>query len=59
LTKKIEDPSEKSAEDYLATLRGLKKNLILHDEFKLNNRYDKYFYSEKKDNENENKNEDK
>jgi hypothetical protein len=56
LTKKIEDPSEKSAEDYLATLRGIKKNLILHDEFKLNNQYDKYFYSEKKDDENGDKN---
>ena len=56
LTKKIEDPSEKSAEDYLATLRGIKKNLILHDEFKLNNQYDKYFYSEKKDDDNDDKN---
>ena len=59
LTKKIKDPSKKSAGDYLATLRGLKKNLILHDEFKLNNRYDRFFYSEKKDDDNENKNEQK
>ena len=59
LTKKIKDPSKKSAGDYLATLRGLKKNLILHDEFKLNNRYDEHFHSEKKDDENENENEQK
>jgi hypothetical protein len=59
LTKKIKDPSKKSAEDYLATLRGVKKNLILHDEFKLNNKYDKHFHSEKKDDNNENKNEQK
>ena len=59
LTKKIKDPSKKSAGDYLATLRGLKKNLILHDEFTLNNRYDKHFHSGKKDDENENENEQK
>ena len=59
LTKKIKDPSKTSAEDYLATLRGLKKNLILHDEFKLNNTYDKHFHSEKKDDNNENKKEQK
>lgn len=59
LTKKIKDPSKKSAEDYRATLRGLKKNLILHDEFKLNNKYDKDFHSENKDNDNENENEQK
>jgi len=49
LTKKIKDPSGKSSADYLATLRGIRKNLILHDEFKLNNRYDKVFYSKKKE----------
>ena len=57
LTKKIKDPSKKNAEDYLATLRGIKKNLILHDEFKLNNKYDKHFHPEKKDDENDGKNE--
>ncbi len=57
LTKKIKDPSKKSAGDYLATLRGLKKNLILHDEFNLDNKYDEHFHSEKKDNDNEKKNE--
>jgi len=57
LTKKIKDPSKSSAGDWLATLRGIRKNLILHDEFKLNNRYDKYFYIDKK--ESEGKNEDK
>ena len=53
LTKKIQDPSEKNAKDYLATLRGIKKNLILHDEFKLDNKYDKFFYSKEKENKNE------
>jgi len=47
LKKKIKDPSKNSADDYFATLRGIRKNLILHDEFKLNNRYDKYFYVDK------------
>jgi hypothetical protein len=56
LREKIKDPSQNGAEDYAATLRGIKKNLILTDEFKLNNRYDKYFYSGK--NKGENKNED-
>jgi hypothetical protein len=61
MKEKIKDPSESSAEDYLATLRGIKKNLILTDEFKLNNKYDKYFYPDKneernvKGKENENK----
>jgi len=49
MAKKIEDPSEKNAEDYRATLRGLRKNLILHDEFKLNNKYDKLWQSLRKD----------
>ena len=53
LTRKIKNPSEKGARDYLATLRGIRKNLILHDEFKLNNRYDKFFYTKKKENRNE------
>lgn len=56
LKKKIKDTSKNSAGDYFATLRGIKKNLILHDEFKLNNKYDKYFYIDKK--ESEGKNED-
>jgi len=30
---KIEPPAEKSHEDFIATLRGIKKNLILLDEF--------------------------
>jgi len=58
LKKKIEDPSKKCAEDYLATLRGIKKNLILHDKFKLKDRYDKYFYSDEKKNKKENINKD-
>jgi len=57
LKKKIKDPSKNSGGDWLATLRGIRKNLILHDEFKLKNKYDKYFYSDKK--EVEDKNEDK
>jgi hypothetical protein len=52
MTEKIKDPSENSSEDYLAALRGIKKNLILADEFKLNNKYDKYFYSDKNEDEN-------
>lgn len=57
LTKKIKDPSRNSANDYFATLRGIKKNLILHDEFKLENRYDKYFYTDKKKSEGKNEDE--
>jgi len=56
LAKKIKDPSKNSAGDWLASLRGTKKNLILHDEFMLKNKYDKYFYDDKKKKENENKN---
>ena len=55
LKKKIKDPSKNSNKDYLFTLRGIKKNLILHDKFKLKNRYDKYFYKEQKKNKNINK----
>ncbi|MBN1869293.1 MAG: hypothetical protein JW847_01780 [Candidatus Omnitrophica bacterium] len=33
----IQDPSENSQKDFLATLRGVKKNLILLDEFVLGN----------------------
>jgi hypothetical protein len=47
ITKKINDPSENSHEDYIATVRGIKKNLILHDEFKLKNKYDRYFQADK------------
>ncbi|MBN1392239.1 MAG: hypothetical protein JW947_05485 [Sedimentisphaerales bacterium] len=43
MKEQIKDPTENSREDYLAALRGIKKNLILTDEFKLNNKYDKYF----------------
>ncbi len=49
MTKKIKDPCQNNAKDYIATLRGIKKNLILHDEFKLNNKYDKIFYENKKE----------
>jgi hypothetical protein len=54
LKKKIKDPSKNSAGDWLATLRGIRKNLILHDEFKLKNKYDKYFYTNEKKNKKEN-----
>jgi len=57
LKKKVKDPSKKSAGDWLATLRGIRKNLILHDEFKLKNKYDKYFYEDKNKDEKENKGE--
>jgi hypothetical protein len=36
----IKDPTETSNSDFKATLRGLFKNLILMDTFKLNNKYD-------------------
>jgi len=36
----IKDPTENSNSDFKATLRGLLKNLILMDTFKLNNKYD-------------------
>jgi hypothetical protein len=51
MKEEIKDPSENSREDYLATLRGIKKNLILADEFKLNNKHDKYFHADKNKNE--------
>ncbi len=35
----IKNPTERSEEDFLLTMRGIKKNLILLDEFKLDNRY--------------------
>jgi len=57
LKKKIKDPSKKCAGDWLGTLRGIRKNLILHDEFKLKNKYDKYFYKDKSKDENETKGE--
>ena len=36
---RITDPSEKSTDDFRATLRGVMKNLILLDEFQLGNRH--------------------
>lgn len=39
--------------------RGIRKNLILHDEFRLKNKYDKYFYEDKNKDEKENKSENK
>jgi hypothetical protein len=38
--EQIKDPTEKSSSDFKATQRGLFKNLILMDTFKLNNKYD-------------------
>ncbi len=35
IKKMIKDPSENSVDDWLATLRGIRKNLILHDVFNL------------------------
>jgi hypothetical protein len=37
----IKDPTDKQREDFAATIRGLKKNLILLDEFMLNNAHEK------------------
>ncbi len=47
LKKIIKDPSKNSAEDWLATLRGIRKNLILHDEFNLKNKYKKEYKRKK------------
>jgi len=38
----IQNPSKNSLDDFKATLRGIKKNLILLDEFYLNNKYDSF-----------------
>jgi hypothetical protein len=38
--EEIKDPTESSNSDFKATMRGLFKNLILIDIFKLNNKYD-------------------
>lgn len=40
---KIKDPSDKSNKDFIATLRGIKMNLILSDKFLLNNINEKYY----------------
>jgi hypothetical protein len=47
---KIKDPTEKSNSDFKATLRGLFKNLILMDEFKMNNKFDSVYLEIKKQN---------
>jgi len=36
----IKDPSEKNHDDFKATIRGTKKNLILLDTFILNKKYE-------------------
>ena len=46
--ERIADPTENSHEDFLNTLRGLRKNLILIDEFKLDNMYDKEWEKSRK-----------
>ena len=56
IQKKIKNPAADSLDDFNATLRGIKKNLILLDEFKLNNKYDKYFYKNKNESEAKNGN---
>ena len=43
----ISDPSENSHEDFVATLRGTKKNLILLDIFILDNKYDAVYNNSK------------
>lgn len=47
----IKDPSEQSRDDFKATLRGIKKNLILLDKFILDNKYDNYFNKPERENE--------
>ncbi len=44
----IKDPTEKNTEDFKATIRGLKKNLILLDEFMLDKRSDLKYDKESK-----------
>ena len=44
---KIKDPTKKSQQDFAATLRGLRKNLILLDYFKLNHRYEEVWEKRK------------
>lgn len=39
----IKDPTDKQREDFSATMRGIKKNLILLDEFMLNNAHEKSY----------------
>jgi len=51
LNKQIKDPSEQSRDDFRATLRGIKKNLILLDKFILDNKYDNYFDKPERKNE--------
>ncbi|MBD3348903.1 MAG: hypothetical protein GF400_06865 [Candidatus Eisenbacteria bacterium] len=45
----IDDPSDESREDFEATLRGLRKNLILLDEFMLGNSYYREIRNERRD----------
>jgi hypothetical protein len=39
----IKDPSKSSSDDFAATIRGIKKNLILFDSFIMNNKADTYY----------------
>ena len=39
----ITDPTEKNYQDYKATIRGIFKNLIMYDEFMLENLYDEVY----------------
>jgi len=48
----ISDPSLNNHQDFLNTVRGIKKNLILLDVFKLGGRYDEY-YEKRKEEKNE------
>ncbi len=49
---KISDPSEKNAGDFQATLRGVMKNLILLDEFKMDGKCYKEYFKQGQENEN-------
>jgi hypothetical protein len=46
----IKDPTKNSNPDFKATLRGLFKNLILMDEFKMNKKFDSVYNEIKKQN---------
>jgi hypothetical protein len=49
----ITDPSQKSNQDFINTLRGIKKNLIQLDFFFLNREHDQYFHKIRLEDENE------
>ena len=45
---KINDPTKNSQEDFRATLRGIRKNLVLLDQYWLNKMYEPYWHRSQK-----------